>query len=180
MRRRVRPGALEAHQASHADDSDRSARPGRVGSYAERVTTPPPPPPAAASSGQPPAGASPGAQMSGVGSAPRRPAIVWDIVVTLILLVCLGILTLITSYFGLFLAMASDPCGGTAQCDTDLIGLGVLAAVGLPWIVLLIAAVVAIVLLVKRRLAFWVPLLAAPLTIASWFVGAAMASAGVP
>jgi hypothetical protein len=118
--------------------------------------------------------------MAAPAPAPQRPAIVWDIVLTLILLVGVGILALMTSYFGLFLVMASDPCGGTMQCNTDLIGLGVLAAVGLPWVVLLIAAVVSIVLLVKRRIAFWVPLVAAPLVIACWFVGAAMASAGVP
>jgi hypothetical protein len=53
-------------------------------------------------------------------------------------------------------------------------------AVALPWILLVVVAVVAIVLLVRRRLAFWVPLVGAVLIIASWPIGALIASAGVP
>jgi len=133
------------------------------------VTSPPPP-------YSPP----PPAQWTAPGSPARRPPIVWDIVVTIILLVLLGILTFFISLFGFFLVMASDPCGAVTQCNTELIGMGVLVAVSLPWVVLIAAAVVSIVLLVKRRIAFWVPLAASPLVIASWFVGAAIAAAGVP
>lgn len=109
----------------------------------------------------------------------RPPARVWDIVLTSVLLLLLACLTAIVSYFGFFLAMASDPCGAV-ECNDGLIGLGMLTAVLLPWIVLIVILVVAIVRLVRRRLSFWLPLAAVPLVIGSWFVGAAIASAGVP
>jgi hypothetical protein len=109
----------------------------------------------------------------------KRPLIVWDVVVTSILLVLLALLSFFVSVFGAFLAMASDPCGAV-ECDTGLIGLGVLAAMILPWVVLIATVVGAVILIVVRRLSFWVPLVGTPLVIASWFVGAAIASAGVP
>ena len=113
-------------------------------------------------------------------AAPAKPAVkVWDVVVTIVLLVLLAGLTLIVSFFGFFLAMASDPCG-VRECSTELIGLGMLLAIGLPWVALLVAVVLSIVLLVRRRLAFWVPLAASPLVVGAWFVGAMVASAGVP
>jgi hypothetical protein len=109
----------------------------------------------------------------------RRPLIVWDVVVTLILITLLGFLAFFVSVFGAFLVMASDSCGNV-DCNNGLIAFGVLAAMGLPWVVLVAAAVVAIILLVKRRIAFWVPLAASPLVVASWFVGAAIAGTGLP
>jgi len=112
--------------------------------------------------------------------APKRPLIVWDVVVTLILVTLLGFLTFFVSVFGAFLVMASDSCGAVADCSNGLIAFGVLAAMGLPWVVLVAAAVIAVVLIVKRRISFWVPLAAAPLVVGAWFVGAAIASAGVP
>lgn len=111
--------------------------------------------------------------------AAKRPLIVWDAVVTSILLGLLGVLTFGVSVFGAFLAMASDPCGAR-DCNTDLIGLGVLAAMGLPWLVLVGTIVVAILFLVKRWIAFWVPLAGAPVIVGTWFIGAAIAAAGVP
>lgn len=103
----------------------------------------------------------------------------WDLVVTIILLVLNGVLAAIMSFFGFFLAMAGDSCGAR-DCDSDLIATGLMVAVGLPWLVLIVVAVLAIVLLVTRRLAFWVPLVGAVFIIGSWFVGALIASAGVP
>jgi hypothetical protein len=45
--------------------------------------------------------------------AGKRPLIVWDAILTSILLGLLGVLTFGVSVFGAFLAMASDPCGAT-------------------------------------------------------------------
>lgn len=112
-------------------------------------------------------------------SPAKRPLRTWDLVLTIILLVLAGVLAAIMSFFGFFLAMASDPCG-VRDCSFDLITTGMFVAVGLPWLFLIITAVVAIVLLVKRRLAFWVPLAGGVLIIASWFIGAFIAAAGVP
>ena len=109
----------------------------------------------------------------------RRPLRTWDLVVTIILLVLDGVLAAIMSFFGFFLAMAGDSCEAR-DCNADFIAVGLMVAVALPWILLIVVAIVSIVLLVKRRLAFWVPLVGGVLIIASWFIGAVIASAGVP
>jgi len=103
----------------------------------------------------------------------------WDLVITIVLLVLDGVLAAIMSFFGFFLAMAGDSCGAR-DCNAAFIAIGLMVAVALPWILLIIVAVASIVLLVKRRIAFWVPLAGAVLIIGSWFVGAMIASAGVP
>lgn len=109
----------------------------------------------------------------------KRPIRTWDLVLTIVLLVLAGVLAAIMSFFGFFLAMAGDSCGAR-DCSADLIAVGLMVAVALPWVLLIAIAVAAIVLLVKRRLAFWVPLVGGVLIISSWFIGALIASAGVP
>jgi len=108
----------------------------------------------------------------------RRSSRTWDIVLTIVFLVLLPLAALAASYAGLFLAFASDACG-VQNCNSDLMNLGLWSAVISPWVVLLIGVVVSIVLLVKRRLAFWVPLAAMALMTALWFVSAAIVSLGV-
>lgn len=108
-----------------------------------------------------------------------RPVRTWDVIVTVVLLIGASVLAAIMSFFGFFLAMASDPCGAR-ECNIDLITTGMFVAVGLPWLFLIVTVVLSIVLLVKRRLAFWVPLAGAVFIIASWFIGAVIAAAGVP
>lgn len=109
----------------------------------------------------------------------KRPVRIWDIVVTALLLLGVAALTLIVSIFGLYLAMAADSCG-VRDCDTDLIAVGMLFAAVMPWVLLGLAVIASIVLLVLRRLAFWVPLVAAVLIIAAFFIGGGLATAGVP
>ncbi|WP_129588004.1 DUF6264 family protein [Rathayibacter oskolensis] len=108
----------------------------------------------------------------------RRPVRVWDAVVTSVLLICTFGLTLLLSYFGLFFAMASDACMGGNDCDGDLIGWGVLVAAGGVWLPFIAALVVSIVLLVVRRLAFWVPLAGMALSFGFTVLGGWMASVG--
>ncbi len=95
------------------------------------------------------------------------------------LLLALAGLTLIVSIFGLYLSMAADACG-VRDCDTDLIAVGMLFAAVIPWIVLAIAVIGSIVLLILRRIAFWVPLVGGVLVVVAFFVGAGLATAGVP
>jgi hypothetical protein len=108
----------------------------------------------------------------------RSSARTWDVVLTIVLLVLLPLAALAASYAGLFLAFAADACG-SHTCNTDLMNVGLWSAVIAPWAVLLAAVVVSIVLLVKRRLAFWVPLAGMALMTAFWFVSAAIVSLGV-
>jgi hypothetical protein len=112
------------------------------------------------------------------GSTPR-PARVWDIVLTIVLLIASGVLAALASVMGMFLVMASDPCGARA-CSTELITLGWLMGMILPWVAFLAASVVAIVLMVKRRLAFWVPLAGAGAIVLALVAAFAVTAAGVP
>ncbi|WP_028472138.1 DUF6264 family protein [Nocardioides alkalitolerans] len=105
------------------------------------------------------------------------PVNVADVVVTLVLLTVLGAFTLLGSFFGLFFGMASDGCYDDDACY-DRVGVGVGLASGGPWVVLLLATVLALVLMVRRKLAFWVPLVAAVASIAVWLAGAAVAAGG--
>jgi hypothetical protein len=111
--------------------------------------------------------------------AGKPPVKGWDVAITVILLVLLAMLTALMSFFGFFLVMASDPCG-VRECSDELITTGVLLAIGLPWLALIVAVVLSIILLVRRKLAFWVPLAAGPLVIGAWFLGAYVTSIGVP
>ena len=100
-------------------------------------------------------------------------------IVSIVLLVLDVILTAVMSFFGFFLAMAGDSCG-VRDCSTDLIAIGMMVAIGLPWAVLLVVVVVSIIVLVRRRLAFWVPLVGAVLIVASLVLGFIIAGSGVP
>jgi hypothetical protein len=108
----------------------------------------------------------------------RRPVRVWDLVLTLVLILCALGATLLLSYFGLFFAMASDACMGGNDCDTDLIGWGVLVAAGGVWVPFLAALAVSIVLLVVRRIAFWVPIAGLALSFGCTVLGGWMATVG--
>lgn len=108
----------------------------------------------------------------------RRPVRVWDLVLTMVLILCALGATLLLSYFGLFFAMASDACGGSNDCDGDLIGWGVLVAAGGVWVPFLAAVAVSIVLLVVRRIAFWVPIAGLALSFGCTVLGGWMATVG--
>lgn len=103
---------------------------------------------------------------------------VWDLVLTIVLLLGTGCCTLLLSYFGLFFAMASDACMGGNDCDADLIGWGVLVAAGGVWLPFVVAVVVSVVLLVVRRIAFWVPIAGLALSFGFTLLGGWMATVG--
>lgn len=94
----------------------------------------------------------------------------------LVLSVGLGIVLFLIAPF---LFMASDPCGASTQCDTGQIAGGALLAWFAPPVVLLVGLIVAVILLIARRVAFWVPLVASALAIGVFFLGAAITVGGV-
>ena len=103
---------------------------------------------------------------------------VWDVAVTMVLLVLLTLFTIGASYAGVLLRTAADAC--TAQtCDYPTMNAGVSVGVISPWVLLVLAVAFAILLLVKRRIAFWVPLVSASLMVGMWFVGAAIVGLGI-
>lgn len=110
---------------------------------------------------------------------PPRPARRgWDLALTIVLLVLLPLAALACSYAGFFLTFAADACG-SVTCDESVMNVGLWFAVLAPWVVLLAVVVVAIVRLVRHRITFWVPLVGIVLMAATWFVAAAIVSAGI-
>jgi hypothetical protein len=111
---------------------------------------------------------------------PAKPPVkTLDVIITIVLLVADGVLAALASFMGMFLVMASDPCG-VRSCSTELITVGWLMGMILPWVSFAATAVVAIVLMVKRRLAFWVPLVGAGLIVLVLVLAFFVTSAGVP
>lgn len=104
---------------------------------------------------------------------------VWDVVLTIVFLVLDVALAAIMSVFGFFLAFASDSCA-VRDCSSELIAMGMMVGIGLPWIVLIVVLVIAIIALVRRRLAFWIPLVGGLFIIGSLVLGWIIAAAGVP
>ena len=110
----------------------------------------------------------------------RRPVIVWDLVVTIVLLVVMTLGGLALAFFAfLLLAFGGDSCGASSICDYDVMTNGAFAAIGGVVLVGLLALVGAIVMLVLRRVAFWIPLVGIVLMIAAFWIGASISSSGV-
>lgn len=112
------------------------------------------------------------------GQPARRRVRGWDVALTSVLLVVMLGAAAIASVMGMFLAMASDSCSVATRCSTNLIEVGVLAATIGPWVVGVIAFVTGVALLLLRRPAYWVPLIALPLIAAPWGVGAWIVALG--
>lgn len=111
---------------------------------------------------------------------PRRPVIVWDLVLTIVLLVVMIGLALIASFFSFFLAFAGDSCGASVECDTARMGAGMLIAMIGPLAAALLALIAAVVVLVLKRIAFWIPIVGIVLVIGVFVGGAALTVSGVP
>lgn len=101
-------------------------------------------------------------------------------ITTSVLLVVGLVVAAILTFFAFFLVFASDPCGASTVCDTGRMGVGFFVALLGPGTVTIAAIVVAIILLVRRRIAFWVPLTGNVLAIGVWIGGAALVISGVP
>jgi hypothetical protein len=101
------------------------------------------------------------------------------VALTIVLLVGYLVFTGAVSASGLLFAFASDSCGASSVCNTDqLAGAMMFVLVGV-WIPFVLLLVLAIVLLVTRRLAFWVPLLGILIAIAILLGGFALVTGAV-
>ena len=110
---------------------------------------------------------------------PKRPIIMWDLVLTIVLLVLMIGAALLASFLSFFLAFASDSCGASSVCDTDRIATGMLVAMIGPLFVGLIALIAAVIVLVLKRIAFWIPIVGIVLIAAVFIGGAALTASGV-
>lgn len=108
-----------------------------------------------------------------------RPVIMWDLVLTIVLLVVMIGVVLLASFLSFLLAFASDGCG-LRTCDYDRMGAGMLIAMIGPLAVGLLALIGGVVMLVLRRIAFWIPIVGIVLAIGVYILGAAVTISGVP
>ncbi len=108
-----------------------------------------------------------------------RPVVVWDLVTTIVLLVLAVIIAAVLTFSAFFLVFASDPCGASTACDTGRMGAGFFLALLGPGAVTLVTVIVAVVLLVVRRRAFWVPIVGILLSAGVWVGGAVLVVSGV-
>lgn len=109
---------------------------------------------------------------------PRPPVRRGDLVATIVLLVLLVGAAVLASVFAVFLTYAASRCD-VQTCTYDVINAGIWFSLLSPWVVTVAAIAGAVLLLVQRRWAFWVPLTAVVLIVALWLVGAILVWAGV-
>lgn len=99
----------------------------------------------------------------------------WDIALTIVLLVVLLAVAGGASLLGFVLGLGSDACGADGRiCREGLLVVGVWIALTAPWLVAAVAVFIAIVRLVVRRRAFWVPLVGMAFVAGLWWIGAAV------
>ena len=108
-----------------------------------------------------------------------RPRRTWDLVLTIVFLIAYLLGTLLASFSAFSLAFAGDSCGASSVCDYDQMSAGMMVAFIGVWIPMLFVVIAAIVLLVLRRIAFWVPLVGGALTIAITIAGWVIATTAV-
>ena len=106
------------------------------------------------------------------GARAARPRRTWDLVLSIALLLLLLAFTAIAAFAGAFLAFASDSCSADS-CNYGALNAGILIAMISPVVIALVAIIATVLLLVRRRLAFWAPLVAFVLITAVW-IGAAI------
>ncbi|WP_307219062.1 DUF6264 family protein [Microbacterium sp. SORGH_AS_0888] len=111
-------------------------------------------------------------------SDPPRRRRVWDLVLTLLLLLVATGAAGLSSVLALYIVLLSDGCS-TVNCDYGQLNLGLWIALSGPWAVWAVAVVVSIALLVRRRLAFWMPIVGVAAIVGVWFLGAWVAASGV-
>jgi len=108
---------------------------------------------------------------------PRRPVRWADLIVSSVLLLLLAAAAVTASVFGAFLTFASDSCSPTG-CNFNVMTIGIWVAVLSPWVVFLVALAGSIVMIVLRRISFWIPITAFVLMVALWLIGAVLVWAG--
>lgn len=114
-----------------------------------------------------------------VQATPVRQRRTWDLILTIVLLLLFLVGAAILSALGFFVAFASDSCGASSVCDYDAIGNATIFAIAGPWIPVLPVLIVSIVLLIKKRIAFWVPIVGGLLSVAALIIGFAWATSAV-
>ena len=103
----------------------------------------------------------------------------WDMILTIVLLVLYLAGAVVLSSLGFFVAFAGDSCGASSVCDYDAIGNATVFAIGGPWIPVLPVLIVSVILLITKRIALWVPIVGGLLSLAALIIGFAWATSSV-
>lgn len=111
-------------------------------------------------------------------AAPRQRK-TWDLVLTIVLLVVYLGWSLLCAFAGALLAMAGDSCGASSTCDYDVLATAFLVGSFGPVALALPVLIVAIVLVVRKRIAFWVPIVGCVLALGIEVLSFALATSGV-
>ncbi len=99
-------------------------------------------------------------------SQPPRVRKSWDLILTIVLLVLFAGWVIVCAFAGALLALTGDSCGSGAVCNDDQIGAAVYLGTLGPVVVGLVVFAVTISRLVRRRVAFFVPLVGDVLVLA--------------
>ena len=112
-------------------------------------------------------------------SSPVRQRRPWDTILTIILLILFVGVVIVCSFAGALVVFAGDSCGASAECNYDIIGAAVMVGLIGPAVVGVVVLVVTIVRLVRKRVAFFVPLIGSVLAAAVVAGAFALASSAV-
>ena len=103
-----------------------------------------------------------------------------DIVLSLVFAVLGAGLAIVLGILGITLAFAGDSCNASAACNFEQLSAGILLAMMLPAVLTVIFIVWMIVRLVRRKRAFWVPIVGAVAAGIGWALGFFVAGTAVP
>ncbi|GAB2826184.1 hypothetical protein GCM10027022_16310 [Alpinimonas psychrophila] len=95
-----------------------------------------------------------------------------DTVASIVLVLIAVVTNLGISFAGFMLVMMSDSCN--ASCNVDVLSGGVIFASVAPSVVTIIGIVITIVLVVRAKLAFWVPIATVGAQVIALAIGALM------
>lgn len=111
---------------------------------------------------------------------PVRMRRTWDLVLTIALLVGMLAIAIVAAFGGVFLIFVTDSCGSAGRCNDVAVDAGVLTGAVGPLVVATVALIAAIVRLVRRRIAFWVPIVGVAVIVLVLGGGYLLTSSGVP
>jgi uncharacterized membrane protein (DUF485 family) len=111
-------------------------------------------------------------------AAPRQRK-TWDLVLTIVLLVVYLGWSLLCAFAGALLAMAGDSCGASSKCDDGILATAFLVGSFGPIVLALPVLIATIVAIVRKRIAFWIPIVGGVLALGIEVFSFIYASSGV-
>jgi len=112
---------------------------------------------------------------------PRRPPRSWDFILTLVLILVMFLFVGAFALSTLTLSATNLACVDTGEtCSDNRVQIGQLISTYAPAAIALIVVIVSVVRLVRRRVAFWVPIVGIVLMSIAFAVGTTIRDIGIP